>query len=59
MRRLAALGLVAFVACAAGEIHVDRNNKVVSTPAYMLAGRIGEVADGVEKLVKAVLEMAK
>lgn len=47
------------VACAASEIHVDRNNKVVSTPAYMLAGRISEVAAGVEKLVKAVLEMAK
>ncbi len=39
------------------EIHVDRKNKIVSTPAYMLARSIGEAAAGIEKLVKAVLDL--
>lgn len=37
---------------------VDRKNKVVSTPAYMLANHIGEVFAGVSELVKDVLAMA-
>lgn len=44
-------------ACPVREFVVDRQNKIVSTPAYMLAGRIGEAADGIEKTVKAVLEL--
>lgn len=40
------------------EIVVDRQHKIVSTPAYMLAQRISEAATGVEKLVGAVIEMA-
>jgi len=39
------------------DIVVDRDNKVVSTPAYMLAGRISEAATGIEKLVKKVIDM--
>jgi enhancing lycopene biosynthesis protein 2 len=43
--------------CAVDEIVVDANTRVVSTPAYMLAGSIKEAAAGIEKLVAAVLEM--
>jgi enhancing lycopene biosynthesis protein 2 len=46
------------VACQVRDCHVDRERRIVTTPAYMLAGRISEAADGIEKLVKAVLELA-
>lgn len=45
------------VACPAKEFVVDKENKLVSTPAYMLAGSISEAAEGIEKTVKAVLEL--
>ncbi len=45
------------VSCPVREFVVDKENKIVSTPAYMLAGRISEAADGIEKTVKALLEM--
>ena len=41
--------------CSVSEFHIDRKNKIVSTPAYMLGTRISDVADGIEKLVKAVI----
>ncbi|MGL4517353.1 MAG: isoprenoid biosynthesis glyoxalase ElbB [Shewanella sp.] len=41
------------------EIVVDEANKIVSTPAYMLAGNIAEAYSGIEKLVVKVLELAK
>jgi enhancing lycopene biosynthesis protein 2 len=40
------------------EIVLDKDNKVVSTPAYMCAKTISEAATGIEKLVGAVLAMA-
>lgn len=40
------------------EIVVDGNNRIVTTPCYMLAQSIREVGDGVEKLVLEVLKMA-
>lgn len=44
----------------ATEIVVDRKNKIVTTPCYMLAdARISELAQGIEQLVKALIEMAK
>lgn len=43
--------------CSVSEFHIDRKNKIVSTPAYMLGTRISEVADGIEKLVKAVIDL--
>jgi enhancing lycopene biosynthesis protein 2 len=43
----------------ASEIHVDVERKVVSTPAYMLAGSISEAAVGIEKLVAKVLELCE
>ncbi len=46
------------VACPVREFVVDKENKIVSTPAYMLANRISEAAEGIEKTVKAVLDLA-
>jgi len=43
------------VACPVSEFVVDREKKIVTTPAYMLAGRISEAAEGIEKTVKALL----
>ena len=45
------------VTCPVQEIVVVKDKKVVSTPAYMLAGRISEAADGIEKLVKEVIDL--
>lgn len=46
------------VNCPVSEFVVDKEHKIVSTPAYMLANRISEAAEGIEKAVKAVVEMA-
>lgn len=43
---------------AVDEIVVDSQRRLVTTPAYMLATHISEAADGIEKLVSQVLEMA-
>jgi len=43
--------------CEVGDCVVDMDHKVVSTPAYMLAQRISEAADGIEKTVKRVLDL--
>ena len=60
---LAAGGLEALGAkhqvCPVREIVVDEENKIVSTPAYMLGQNISEVADGIEKTVAAVLKMVE
>lgn len=45
-------------ACEVNMIHVDMKNRLVTTPAYMLGPRIGDVADGIEKLVDQILKMA-
>ncbi len=45
------------VACPVREFVVDERYKIVSTPAYMLAGRISEAAEGIEKLVQKVLAL--
>ncbi len=44
--------------CQVREFHVDEKNKIVSTPAYMLAERVSEAADGIEKLIKKVIELS-
>lgn len=43
--------------CKADDIVVDIENRIVTTPAYMLAESIGEVAQGIEKLVSAIVRM--
>jgi enhancing lycopene biosynthesis protein 2 len=45
------------VDCEVGDCVVDIDHKVVSTPAYMLAQRISEAADGIEKTVRKVLDL--
>ena len=55
--RLASTGAV-HVETAVTETAVDPRLKIVSTPAYMLAGRISEVEAGVSALVSDVLKMA-
>ena len=39
-------------------VAIDKTNKVVSTPCYMLADNIDQVAEGEEKLVEAMLDLA-
>ncbi len=43
--------------CEATGFVVDKENRIVTTPAYMLAGRITEIYEGIGKCVKAVIEM--
>jgi len=43
--------------CPVTEFVVDRENRIVSTPAYMLAQRISEAADGIDKAIKATIEL--
>jgi enhancing lycopene biosynthesis protein 2 len=45
--------------CEADMIHVDIKNRIVTTPAYMLAPGIKEVAEGIRKLVEKVIELAE
>lgn len=47
------------VPCPVDDIVVDEDNKVVTTPAYMLAQNIAEVATGIDKLVTRVLVLAE
>lgn len=47
------------VDCDVHGVCVDKKNRVISTPAYMLARNIGEAASGIQKLVNEVLTMAK
>ena len=45
------------IACPVKEAVVDREHKIVTSPAYMLAGRISEAADGIEETVRVLLSM--
>jgi enhancing lycopene biosynthesis protein 2 len=42
-----------------GEIVVDREKKVVTTPCYMLDARVDQIGAGAENLVAAMLEMVQ
>ena len=44
--------------CAVDDFIVDENNKIATTPAYMLAGRVSEAASGIEKLVQKIMSWA-
>jgi enhancing lycopene biosynthesis protein 2 len=46
------------VACPVTEFVVDRDRRLITSPAYMLAGSISEAAEGIEKTVGALMEMA-
>ncbi len=45
------------VSCSVEKTVIDKEKKIVSTPAYMLAGKISDAADGIEQLVKDVLSL--
>ena len=45
------------VNCPVDDIVVDREFRVVSTPAYMLATKISEVETGLDKLVQEVIKL--
>jgi len=45
------------VNCEVTEVVIDKEHRIVTTPAYMLAGRISEAATGIEKAIKATLEL--
>jgi enhancing lycopene biosynthesis protein 2 len=46
------------VTCDVKHAVVDKRNKLATTPAYMLAQRISDAAQGIDECVAAVLEMA-
>jgi len=54
---LEAMG-AAHVACPVREFVIDRERKLISSPAYMLAEGISEAAEGIEKTVAALVDMA-
>lgn len=56
-RGLEAMG-ARHVATPVSDIVIDRDQRVVTNACYMLAQRVSEVADGAEKAVRALLEMA-
>ena len=47
------------IQCPVREFVVDRKHKLVSSPAYMLAGRISEAAEGIEKTVQALIGLTE
>jgi enhancing lycopene biosynthesis protein 2 len=55
--QLTAMGLE-HINCPVDDVIIDEENKVISTPAYMLAGDISEAAQGINKLVEKLLAMA-
>jgi enhancing lycopene biosynthesis protein 2 len=55
---LTAMG-ASHVACGTDGIVVDRERRIVTTPAYMLAGWVAETAVGIERLVAEVLAMVE
>ncbi|WP_205988849.1 isoprenoid biosynthesis glyoxalase ElbB [Pseudoalteromonas sp. DL-6] len=46
------------IECKVDDIVIDKNNKLVTTPAYMLAQSIMDADVGIEKLVRNVLVMS-
>lgn len=45
------------VECSVEDVVIDEANKLVTTPAYMLAGSISEAFTGLNKMVKAVFAL--
>jgi len=44
--------------CPVSEFRVDEANKLITSPAYMLAGSISEAAEGIERTVEELLRLA-
>ncbi len=49
----------AHISCPVTEFIVDEKNRIITSPAYMLAGRISEAAAGIEKSVDALMKMLR
>ncbi len=49
----------AHISCPVTEFIVDEKNRIITSPAYMLAGRISEAAAGIEKSVDALMNMLR
>jgi len=47
------------IVCPVTEIHIDEERRVISTPAYMLGQNILEVSEGIEKLVKIIVDWTR
>ncbi|MCT8342602.1 MULTISPECIES: isoprenoid biosynthesis glyoxalase ElbB [Photorhabdus] len=47
------------IVCEVNDVVVDLENKIVTTPAYMLAESISQAEVGIDKLVRKVLEMTE
>lgn len=45
--------------CAVTDCVIDRDQRIVSTPAYMYEARLGELHQGIRKLCTAVVEMLR
>ena len=43
--------------CPVSEFIVDEKNKIITTPAYMMDARIEDVAEGIAKTVKQLLQL--
>jgi enhancing lycopene biosynthesis protein 2 len=56
-KQIAAMGHT-HVECAVDNTVVDEERKVVTAPAYMFDAKIGDVATGIEKMVKQVVSWA-
>ena len=41
----------------ASSIVIDRDNKIVTTPCYMLDARISEISEGIEKLIQQLIKL--
>jgi enhancing lycopene biosynthesis protein 2 len=46
------------VECPVEDFVVDHERKIITSPAYMLAGRISEAAEGIERTVAELVRMA-
>ena len=44
--------------CPVDECRIDEQNRLITSPAYMLAGRISEAAAGIERTVQELVRMA-
>lgn len=47
------------IPCPVSDFVIDRKNKLITSPAYMLAGRISEAAEGIEKTVRALIDLTE
>jgi len=56
--KIEAMGQV-HVECSVDDCVVDEEHKIVTTPAYMLGESIKDIQPGIEKLVRAVFDLAQ